>query len=211
MIVNEIIQIAYKIATGDDEALPQGDPSYSKYIDFLNIFQTSWMEERLMVSGERWQSLESNAELRPQTGENYVLLPANARDFTYKPLRQQRIHLFSDKNRILLDNEEFSVVGNKVFFVQNILDKIKSDSNMKVSVPYYHRPLRLTSGNNEVEVDNPNWLIYMLAAEIARTDVLQSGQYGNLVAMAQNEMQHMKGAQRAARIAFECKNMRSSR
>ena len=50
-------------------------------------------------------------------------------------------------------------------------------------------------------VDDVNWLIYMLAAEIARSDIVQAGQYGNLVALAQNSMTSMKNRQRGLRIA----------
>ena len=58
-----------------------------------------------------------------------------------------------------------------------------------------------SNDDDNIIVDNPNWLVYMLAAEIARSDIVQAGQYGNLVALAQNAMTSMKNRQRGLRIA----------
>lgn len=60
-----------------------------------------------------------------------------------------------------------------------------------IVVPAYLAVNEITSGSDTVQVDDPMWLCYMMAAEFCRNDVEKAGQYDNLLALADQCMQKM--------------------
>lgn len=52
----------------------------------------------------------------------------------------------------------------------------------------------ITVGTQTVQVDDPMWLVYSMAAEFVRNDVVKQAQYSNLLALADQCMQRMKQA-----------------
>jgi hypothetical protein len=63
-----------------------------------------------------------------------------------------------------------------------------------IKVPAIVFPTDITSGSQTVQVDDPMWLVYMMAAEFCRNDVVKQSQYDNLLALADQHMQKMKRA-----------------
>lgn len=61
-----------------------------------------------------------------------------------------------------------------------------------IKVPAIVYPDDITVGTQEVQVDDPMWLCYMMAAEFVRNSVEKQGQYDNLLALADQCMQRMK-------------------
>ena len=62
----------------------------------------------------------------------------------------------------------------------------------KIFVPAIVRLPKMEQPDDKVLVDDPNWLIFMMAAEFVRNSRTKQNQYGNLVAMAQSSMEGMK-------------------
>ena len=62
----------------------------------------------------------------------------------------------------------------------------------KIIAPVIRRTKKLVEPEDKVEVDDPYWLIYMMAAEFVRNSRTKSNQYGNLVTLAQSSMAGMK-------------------
>ena len=56
-----------------------------------------------------------------------------------------------------------------------------------LKVAGYYIPNDLVSATDEVPVDNPDWLVYAVAAELARNDAAKDDQFSNLMGMA-NEL-----------------------
>lgn len=59
--------------------------------------------------------------------------------------------------------------------------------NGTLKVAGYYIPNDLVSATDEVPVDNPDWLVYAVAAELARNDAAKDDQFSNLMGMA-NEL-----------------------
>ena len=209
MQIDKIIQKAYKMATGDDESISRSEPSYSKYVSILNDLQRDWYEESLVLPNERWASLEREETIIISSDTQYdldgelVLHP-----LSYSPLS---VTLPSGNTVMpkLVSAAEFIRSNNKNIFTASSDGKIINfkkefiDSAIggRITYPYYVNLEEISNDDDNIIVDNPNWLVYMLAAEIARSDIVQAGQYGNLVALAQNSMTSMKNRQRGLRIA----------
>lgn len=214
MTPDEIIQTAYKMATGDDENVAKSDPVYDKYLTFLNILQSDWSNETLNSPQERWYTLETKQEDNVNSGEDQEYIVNG--EFAESPLNSYELRIkksggVSVKPR-LVSLEEFAQSGDseEVYAVSGDRSRfyLKKGFAEKMSggtIEYttYNVPVEpITKGQADgIVVDNPNWLIYMLAAEIARSDIVQAGQYGNLLALADNMMTSMKNRQRGLRIA----------
>lgn len=228
MTADEVIQKAYKIALGDDENISQNDSSYGRYLEIADTLQRDWANEPLTVAGERWVSLERESKLNAPDSGNAISLPKDAIGLAIRPLsgRSMMIVKIEDKNEEIairlhgLNAENFAMrdksqavyfydYANKRIILKSEIMKLLRSENHKLIFTYYKNTAKL-SPSSVVEVDNPNWLIYMLAAEIARTDTIQSGQYGNLVAMAQNVMGGMIRDQRKLRFETEKPNTRGA-
>lgn len=207
MQVDKIIQKAYKMATGDDESIAQSEPAYSKYVSILNDLQRDWYNESIILPNERWASLEREKVISLANDTTYELNGELVRS----PLNFLPLRIKTADNRIitpkLVPMQEFGTNkkdiysafadGKKISFNT---DYIKDFVGSELIYPYYE-PLEGLTVDSIAIVDDVNWLIYMLAAEIARSDIVQAGQYGNLVALAQNSMTSMKNRQRGLRIA----------
>lgn len=61
-----------------------------------------------------------------------------------------------------------------------------------LNVPSYIFTDDITKGSDIVQCDDPMYLAYMLAAELARNDTVKAGQYNNLIDKAGERMNKMK-------------------
>ena len=208
MQIDKIIQKAYKMATGDDESIAQSEPAYSKYISILNDLQRDWYNESIILPNERWASLEREKVISLTNDITYELDGELVRSpLNFLPLRIR----IADSQIItpeLVSMQEFGIKHKKDIYhvsadgkkISFSTDYIKDFIGSELIYPYYESLRELTVDSMAI-VDDVNWLIYMLAAEFARSDIVQAGQYGNLVALAQNSMTSMKNLQRGLRIA----------
>lgn len=209
MQIDKIIQKAYKMATGDDESISRSEPSYSKYVSILNDLQRDWYEESLVLPNERWASLEREETIIISSDTQYDLDGELAlHPLSYSPLS---ITLPSGNMAMpkLVSTAEFIRSNDRNIFTASSDGKIinfkkefiNSAIGGRITYPYYVNLEEISNDDDNIIVDSPNWLVYMLAAEIARSDIVQAGQYGNLIALAQNSMTSMKNRQRGLRIA----------
>ena len=209
MHLDKIIQKAYKMATGDDESISRSEPSYSKYVSILNDLQRDWYEESLILPNERWASLEREETIVISSDTQYDLDGELVlHSLSYSPLSitlpsggiiipklvsTTEFIRSSDKN-VYTASSDGKIINFKKEFIDSAIGG-------RITYPYYANLEEISNDDDNIIVDNPNWLVYMLAAEIARSDIVQAGQYGNLVALAQNAMTSMKNRQRGLRIA----------
>ena len=70
----------------------------------------------------------------------------------------------------------------------------------KLFAPVYTTLEELESADDDVLVDNPEWLVTMTAAEYIRNDIVKQNQYGNLIAEANNLMTAMIRNNRAGQV-----------
>lgn len=228
MTADDIIQKAYKYALGDDENISQNDSSYGRYLEIADTLQRDWANEPLTVAGERWASLEREIKLDAPDDGSAINLPKDAIGLAIRPLSGRKmmivkiegnneeivikLHGLNAENFAIRDSSQavyfYDYANKRVILKPEVMKLLRNDGH-KLVFTYYKNTTKL-SPSSLIEVDNPNWLIYMLAAEIARTDTIQSGQYGNLVAMAQNVMGSMIRDQRKLRFEIEKPNTRGA-
>lgn len=73
-------------------------------------------------------------------------------------------------------------------------DTIGSTSSLvgrTIRVPGYYMPEELVSPSDFIPVDNPDWLVYATAAELARNDAAKTDQFPNLIGLANEEYRKM--------------------
>lgn len=219
MKADDVIQKAYQMASGDDETLDRNDLSWLKYLGLLNQFQAEWANEQLMLPNERWLSLEQTEAF--DLNETMVELPSDAQEIAMHPLTNLAVAIvqnYEQSNQSLklelkgLNPSQFArrdeyqavftydYVNKRLTIKSGILQQAKDWGDCKLVVTYYKDLDELEKADDEVEVDNPNWLIYRLAAEIARSDD-ELEQYRNLAELAQSSMLSMVNRQRGLRIA----------
>ena len=197
------------MATGDDESISRSEPSYGKYLSIFNDLQRDWYEESLVLPNERWASLEREETIIISSDTQYDL----DGDLVLHPLSYSPLSVtLPSSNTVmpkLVSTAEFIRSNDKNIFTASSDGKIinfkrefvNSAIGGIITYPYYVNLEEISNDDDNIIVDNPNWLVYMLAAEIARSDIVQAGQYGNLIALAQNSMTSMKNRQRGLRIA----------
>lgn len=85
-------------------------------------------------------------------------------------------------------------IGNELVFNHEFVST-DTEYGGEIFVPCYTYPDEITDAdpaNDEVQVDIPDWLILMCAAEYVRTDITRQAQYPNLLAEANQKMLRMK-------------------
>ncbi len=172
MLINEFVNKVYLLATGDTEAYNPNDEEYQKALMIADIEQDTWARE------EKWQSSIKEFEL---------LISQDIRDYD---LEDNFLGLCPTP--MLDKGVDYQIIGNKIRFSQNF---VKSNDQRLIKFDYYALPEKVST-SQEIAVDNPDYLVFAVAAEICRTDSYMSYQYGNLVGKAQELMRQMKNQNR---------------
>lgn len=63
-----------------------------------------------------------------------------------------------------------------------------------LTVPGYYTPTAITQATDIIPVDDPNWLVYITASELARNDASKEDQFPTLVGMANDLFVRMSNA-----------------
>lgn len=79
----------------------------------------------------------------------------------------------------------------KITFAQDIDSSLDAGT---LYVPGYYIPADLTLSTSVVAVDDPSWLVYITASELARNDPAKDDQFPTLVGMANDRYQKMSDA-----------------
>lgn len=75
-----------------------------------------------------------------------------------------------------------------------------------ITAPVYLHAEHLVNDQDEVPVDDPEWLVTVTAAEYNRTDVTKANQYGNLINEANALMEAMKDANDQSQVEVMAKS-----
>lgn len=68
------------------------------------------------------------------------------------------------------------------------------DTGGTLTLPGYYTPADMADATDFVPVDDPNWLVYITASELARNDPAKEDQYASLLAMANDLYRKMVDA-----------------
>lgn len=199
MEVSDAIQLAYLEASGKPVAPVVGSKKYNQLLGYLNNAQREWQNEPDVnwdstfdfvevgnVSATDRFAFDPDVVLKPSTTEgDYVTVTSTTGGIT-----NYRIVKPSDFKRNLYGNA-VTIINKEIVFPR----AFTSDDTQfggQITMPAYLKLDTLTSGRDEIGVDDPMWAVIMAAAKYVRNDTVKQNQYGNLIAEANNLMLSMK-------------------
>lgn len=177
MIVRELIEQANLLATGSKSTVSASQQT--KTLLLANILQRDWQNESFSQPDKRWNSLKHLAEIRLSKDNSYDL------EDGFLGVTHRAKFKIGDE----VVNPQYQIVDGQIVFNDEF---IRQYSGQTLTYEFYQALDELDDLDQDIAIDNPNWLVYMVAGEIVRPDPVMGHQYSNLVAMAQSAMQAMK-------------------
>jgi hypothetical protein len=198
MTIDQAIAKAFLHAQRKATPPANGTPKYNALLGIADSMTKLWATE----PDTEWDTLYSLVTLSSVvSATNVFALDATINDISER--EGDAIRVTNGTN-----TTAFSVVSPNQLYeyrYQNAVARI--GSNLKFSqafastspligysiqVPAILYTTDVTSGSQTVQVDDPMYLVYMMAAEFVRNDPVRVGQYNNLLALAEQTMQKMK-------------------
>lgn len=199
MNVTTFVKRAHLKASGKVKTLAVTDPKYIRILLLANMYQEEWQNE----PGVDWEStydyvstgtvsatdsypIDTDTILKISQKEFDDIKIVNSDDqvWYYKRVAP------SDFTKRQAHNVCTVRAGNLVF--SRAFTATDPQFGATIYIPAYQKLEELSGANDDILVDDPEWLLTMVAAEIVRNDVVKQNQYPNLIAQAQNLMQKMK-------------------
>ena len=207
MTLEELINAVMLKATGKATALTPSNTKWAKIVGIANSYQQAWQHE----PGQHWNSLYNRSyslgsvstkdaydldeeidTVSTSKGDNIYIQTATGDKIEYQLVAY-------DDLRNYPIGKYCAVVGNQVVF-NKAFSKTDPEYGGKIYVPAFTNVETLESKDDEVQVDNPLWLVFMCAAEYIRNDIVKQNQYGNLIAEANNLMTDMIRRNRSGQV-----------
>lgn len=203
MTLADLIAKSYLAATGDVSTLSPTDNDYKKLLSIANTTIHDWATE----PGVDWASLydpavqigtisatdtydldDSIRVISQKEGDSVRIVDASdsTKHYDYQTVEPNSLKRYSQGNYC-------ARVGSTLKF-NKIFSSTDKEYGGSIYVPAYITPDDLANPTDDVPVDDPNWLVYMTAAEYVRSDIVLRDQYPNLIAKATNAMEGMKEA-----------------
>lgn len=190
MNLSEVINLAYQMATGKTKTLSPGNSKYERMLNIANMANMQWESEPDVI----WGSLCEDREIGVIDDSTSYKLPEDVRTVDFRKF----ITLTKESNNWtvpfispqLFKGGCYGVLqlGWKLDF-NGLTEEMKG---AKIIAPVIRRTKKLVEPEDKVELDDPYWLVYMIAAEFVRNSRTKSNQYGNLATLAQSSMEGMK-------------------
>lgn len=211
MTITNAIADVYLLATGKTTTLTTGT-KYNRIVGLLDYFQRRWARE----PGIDWNSLYDPAfslgtvtatdtfdidtssirKLSDREGDFVRIVWTDGTSYTdYTIVAHDKLKDYSygvDKDSPL--GFYCARMGNTLVFNHEFVST-DNEFGGEIFVPCYTFPEEITSSNpdtDEIQVDNPDWLIARAAAEYVRNDITRRARYPELLAEANEIMARMK-------------------
>lgn len=199
MDLKTAIKKADLIGNGKSRTLDTTSPRYQKFADLANFLKDDWMSEPYIQWNSRYRQLSLGSITSDRVTLDDSIYEFSKRQGDYIII-QYAANPSSFSRWTLVDNETFriqynrnvcTVIGDELIFNRTFVNG-NSEYNGEVIVPVYIKLDDMTRPTDPVEVDDPNWLVYMMAAEFARNTVTKVQNYPALIQKANNLMLKMK-------------------
>lgn len=202
MLTTDAIAKTYLFATGKTSSLTAGGTKYTRILSLLDSAVQDWADE----PGVEWDYLRTIATLdgtvtatdtfeliddegedienvSDQEGDYVIIERLDGGETRYTTVTGDRLNEY--------DGNVCAIVGDNLVFPEAFTTD-SPEYGGTIKIPHYPPPAELEAAADEyIPCPRPNFVCYMAAAEYARTDLVNQGQYGNLVAKAQPIMQKM--------------------
>jgi hypothetical protein len=190
---------AFQQATGKLPTFASGSAKWLRLVASGNFFLQQWARER----GVDWFSLydptyslgtvtatdtydldDEILKLSQQEGDSVRITHGDAHYTDYTIITADRLkdyptgYFCAKVGRTLKFNRPF----------------IATDSQFSgtITAPVYVYPETFEDDNDDIQIDDPNWLVFVTAADFVRNDVTRKDLRADLVAQANEAMQSMK-------------------
>ncbi len=207
MTLQELIDAVILKATGKATILTQNNAKWQKIRGIANYYQNAWLNE----PGQSWNSryerarqigtISSNdeysldddiVEVSTSKGDNIYVLTKDGGKVEFQLVS------YDDLKNYPVGNYCAKIGQNLVF------NKRFSENNPcfggKLFAPVYTSVEELEGPNDDISVDDPFWLVTIVAAEYIRNDIVKQNQYGNLMTEANNLMTGMIQRNRSGQV-----------
>jgi hypothetical protein len=207
MTLATLIERAYVLASGKATAPGTTTNKYLRLKSLANICQDMWQNEpdvdwsslyeTVTLSGtvtatDTFDLGTSIRKISNRDGDYVKIVCTDGQEVYFDLIKPERLLEYS-RNGI----NACAKVGNDLkFAIPFTADSHEFGGVIKV--PAYGYVSTLTNTTDLVQVDNPLWLCYMVAAEYCRTDTTLNYRTDDLVARANQEMTAMKQNQESA-------------
>jgi hypothetical protein len=209
--ITEAIADVYLKATGKTTTLTSGN-KYDKIVGLLDFYQRRWARE----PGIDWNSLYDPAfslgtvtatdtfdldtssirKLSDREGDSVRIVWTDGTSYTdYAIIEADKLKDYSfgvDKDSPL--GFYCAQIGSTLVFNHEFIST-DNEYGGEIFVPVYAFPDPITSdnpGDDEIQVDDPDWLVLRVAAEYVRNDLTRRQRYPELLAEANEAMGRMK-------------------
>lgn len=196
---NGLMQQAHIAYKGNNRVPAVGDDKYERYLAIANRLIRMWAKDPVV----KWSSLWTEIDL-----DTVITIDVQAYDFETSVMRvSDNVYLTDGAGGAKVDEyhvykpQERDIHGSKVCYVTgvaplrlNFNDDIDADFphlGKTIQVAVYNTPDALEDETDAIPVDNPDWLVYALAAELARNDPAKEDQFPNLIGLANEEYRRM--------------------
>lgn len=197
MIVSELIRAAHIKYKGNLRVPAVGSDKYSIYLALANLKQREWARDPYVD----WGSLYSNESI------GTVSVSSLSYDLPTEVLRAaEYVYLDIDGSLNPFDIVKPAAAQQNLYNAVFIAGKILTFTatvptrlaGASLIVPAYYMPDDLVGASDEIAVDDPDWLVTAVAAELARNDYSKDDQFGNLAGQANDLYDRMKTANDSA-------------
>jgi len=200
MIASDLLQQIYTCYKGKvaSRTPAWGSAKAIMALEIANRKQREWAKD----SNQVWASLFEIKSITPVIStstfaydlDTSFMFPSDF--FTITKTTGDIVEIPVTKPQQRLDNTESVYISGrnpkKVTFAGTTIDAGFAGGTLKA--PAYYLPADMTLTTSVVAVDDPNWLIYATAAELARNDTSRDSQFGNLIGMANDLYEKMISA-----------------
>lgn len=211
MTITEAVAATYLKATGKTTVLSSGN-KYNQIIGLLDMYQRRWSRE----PGVDWNSLYNPAfsigtvtstdtfdldvssirKLSDRQGDSVRIVWTDGVGYTdYDIVSHDALKDYSyGVNKEGAAGNYCARVGGELVF-NHIFTSTDPQYGGDIQVPCYVYPDAITSDNpdsDEIQVDDPDWLVIRCAAEYARNDITRRQRWPELLGEANEIMERMK-------------------
>lgn len=201
MTVETLIPAAWLKATGEVFDGETGGEDWNKALAIANRYIDAWMGE----PGADWDSTYHTVDCGPVAATDTFVLDASIYRVSNDAGDPVRI-VHTDGNHtdyVLVsagqlnryNDRACARIGRQLKFAKAFTETDPQFGGT-LQVPGYVKPDYLVNPDDTIPIDDPNWLVLVTAAELARTDLTQAQNYPLIIGEANNAMTAMKQANR---------------
>ena len=216
MTLQELINAVMLKATGKPTILANNNTKWEKIRGIANYYQQAWLNEPGVHWNSRYErarqigTISNNDEyelddeikaISTAKGDNVYVLTNDGDKIKFQLVGYDDLQNYPTGNYC-------AKLGKTLVFNARFVEDDPCYGG-KLYAPVYTGLDDLESGDDDILVDSPEWLVTMTAAEYIRNDIVKQNQYGNLIAEANNLMEAMIRNNRANQVRHVRGNFRN--